>query len=344
MSRSTSWSVSHSTVRIALATTAVATLAVIAACSDGGVADKVAAPSSSVRLGQSVGPSIANAKLATVCVSNTSPDGTYTFQNSALDLQVATGTTVPNAGNGVDYTLTKNGGNPNPCVDVLTRTSVIDTTALFDSFSAATVTNTATPAGVNYSSTDCVDDPGVQVSSPCANPSTIHANKFHGSKATFNFVNARIPTPLFVIGDVEPHSPLGFANNSGKTKKSTGPNDVLTGDVVNFWGSQWWKNNQMSEFTSPGYPSFKGYADFSDNFCGGTWTTRPGNSSKPPKEIGPDVAIIVTSNVWKNGPNISGNIKEILIVHQDGNYGPNPGHDGNGPVTTVLCTSQEQEP
>lgn len=338
MSRSTYWSVSQSTARVVLATTAVATLAIIAACSEGGVANNVAGSKTAptLRLGESVGPSIANAKLATVCVSG--PAGTYKFVNSAYT-QGGGGTTALNSPVGVEYSLVVNGGNPNPCVDVMTRTSVVDTTSLSDAFSNVTVTQTAGPAIANYNTTNCVDDPGVAISSPCANPSTIHANKFHGSKSNFVNVAAVLPTALFVIGDVEPHSALGNSDNSGKTKKGA---EILTGgDIVNFWGSQWWKNNIMSEFTSNGYPSFKGYADFSDNVCGGTWTSLPGNSSKPPKTIGEDVAIIVTSNVWKNGPNISGNIKEIIMVHQDGNYGPNPGHDGNGVVTSVLCSNVE---
>jgi len=53
--------------------------------------------------------------------------------------------------------------------------------------------------------------------------------------------------------------------------------------------------------------------------------------------IGTDIAIIVTSTVLKNGNNISGDIKQILMVHQDGGYGPNPGHAGNGSVTSVIC-------
>jgi hypothetical protein len=126
------------------------------------------------------------------------------------------------------------------------------------------------------------------------------------------------PVALFVIGDVEAHA---------------------IGDNVNFWGAQWWKNNDMSGFVSNGVASFKGYATSSDNVCGGTWVSLPGNSSNPPDEIGADVAIIVTSTVLKVGPNISGNIKQIVIVHQDGGYGPNPGHAGNGPVTSILCTA-----
>jgi hypothetical protein len=123
---------------------------------------------------------------------------------------------------------------------------------------------------------------------------------------------------LFVIGDVEAHA---------------------LGDNVNFWGAQWWKNNDMSGFVANGVASFKGYADLSDNVCGGTWTSRPGNSSNPPATIGTDVAIIVTSTVNKAGPNISGDIRQIVIVHQDGGYGPNPGHRGNGPVTSIVCTA-----
>lgn len=125
------------------------------------------------------------------------------------------------------------------------------------------------------------------------------------------------PLPLFVIGDIEPHA---------------------VGDVVNFWGAQWWKNNFMSGFVSKGVASFKGYANHAQDFCGGTWQSRPGNSSGPPATIPDDVAIIVTDTVVKNGRNISGNIKQILLVHHDGGYGPAPGHRGNGPVTKVLCS------
>ena len=124
--------------------------------------------------------------------------------------------------------------------------------------------------------------------------------------------------PLFVIGDVEPHA---------------------LGDIVNFWGAQWWKNNFMSGFVSNGVASFKGYASNANDFCGGLWQSRPGNSSDPPQSIPDRVAIIVTDTVLKQGPNISGNIKQILIVDHDGKYGPNPGHRGGGPVTQIVCTS-----
>jgi hypothetical protein len=133
------------------------------------------------------------------------------------------------------------------------------------------------------------------------------------------FFTPALPIPLFVIGDVEPHA---------------------VGDVVNFWGAQWWKNNTMSGVTDPGYESFKGYASSADNVCGGQWSTQPGNSSDPPATIPTNVAIIVTTKVLKNGNVISGDIKQILLVHQDGNYDDNPGHAGGGPVIQVLCTRQ----
>lgn len=125
------------------------------------------------------------------------------------------------------------------------------------------------------------------------------------------------PVALFVVGDVESHA---------------------IDDVVNFWGAQWWKNNQMSGTVSDGVASFKGYATQSDNRCGGSWVSKPGDSSNPPDQIAADIAIIVTSKVIKNGDDIGGDIKQILIVHQDGGYGPNPGHRGSGPVTTILCS------
>ena len=122
---------------------------------------------------------------------------------------------------------------------------------------------------------------------------------------------------VFVIGDVEPHA---------------------VGNDVNFWGAQWWKNNIMSGVTRPGNSraSFKGFAR-ANLVCGGVWESRPGNSPPPPATIPMDIAVVVTSTVVKDGPNLSGDIKQIVVVHQDGGYGPNPGHAGNGRVISIVC-------
>jgi len=130
------------------------------------------------------------------------------------------------------------------------------------------------------------------------------------------------PVAVFVIGDRE-------ANDIGAT--------------VNFWGAQWWKNNQMSDTVTAGVASFKGYATTAEQFCGGTWQSRPGNSDDPPATIGTDIVVIVTSIVIKDGASIRGDIKRVLTVHQDGSYGPNPGHDGNGVVTGVVCDGRGVE-
>jgi len=138
---------------------------------------------------------------------------------------------------------------------------------------------------------------------------------------TFTFTPNEVTIPLFVIGDLTNHS---------------------IADVVYFWGSQWWKNNPMSLFSTKGWESFKGFAGTVDPTpsngapCG-TWNSRVGNSPPPPATIPDLVGIIVTDKVIKDGPGERGNILQILIVHSDGNYAPNPGHVGAGPVVSIVC-------
>ena len=189
------------------------------------------------------------------------------------------------------------------------------------------VSITETSAGLQSVSLQTCSGSGAGVCTSTQNPAFSNggtvdvfaapADQVRGATATFvNNVTPPTIVAQFVIGDVEPHA---------------------AGDIVNFWGSQWWKNNQMSGFVANGVASFKGYATNSDNVCGGTWVSSPGNSSDPPATIPSVISIIVTDTVVKNGDDISGTIKQIITVAQDGGYGPNPGHDGNGPVVSVLC-------
>lgn len=70
------------------------------------------------------------------------------------------------------------------------------------------------------------------------------------------------------------------------------------GSTVNFWGSQWSRNNPMSGGSGPN--SFKGFENSSAlPQCGDTWTTRPGNSSNPPATVPGNMAVIVSSYVQK---------------------------------------------
>lgn len=128
--------------------------------------------------------------------------------------------------------------------------------------------------------------------------------------------------PVFVIGDVQPHA---------------------VGDVVNFWGAQWWRNNIMSGVVSPGASraSFKGFATRAVLLCGGVWESLPGNSPPPPATIPEKIAVVVTSTVVKDGRKLGGDITEIVVVDQDGGYGPNPGHAGNGTVSSIVCTQSQ---
>ena len=288
--------------RLALLASAIVT---IAACSNNDPGSSIAAPRSPSNI---IG--VASSQLIQVCVTAASPRGTYSFAISnqsgivAGDV-VAAPTVVVATAPGL------------ACTDAFSRLSL----PINNAVASLTITAPAFAGTVSYTCSDNItgSDP-LCGSTSGTTVAVAQASSSHGSLVTFSFVPAPIVTvigtPLFVIGDVELHS---------------------LGTNVNFWGAQWWKNNFMSGVVSNGVASFKGYASTADNFCGGTWTSRVGNSPPPPATIPDRINIIVTSTVLKNGPDISGNIVQILTVDQDGGYGPNPGHRGNGPVTSVLC-------
>lgn len=114
--------------------------------------------------------------------------------------------------------------------------------------------------------------------------------------------------------------------------------NTATGATVNFWGSQWQKNNPMTGGAGPN--AFKGFENGNDlPACDSAWTSRPGNSSNPPATIPQFIPVIVSSSVEKNGPVITGNVKRIVVVRTNPGYGPSPGHWGAGEVVATLCTA-----
>jgi hypothetical protein len=123
-----------------------------------------------------------------------------------------------------------------------------------------------------------------------------------------------------------------------------GDGNAAVGSHVTYWGAQWWKRNSLSGGTAPA--AFKGFAAVtaSPPACGGTWTTRPGNSSAPPGAVPGEMPVIVSSRVTKRGPVISGDITKIVLVATDPGYGPAPGHVGRGTVTGVLCGGGGEPP
>src|SRR5262249_19370621 len=117
-----------------------------------------------------------------------------------------------------------------------------------------------------------------------------------------------------------------------------GNQNAVQGNAVDFWGSQWWKNNTWSNWVDPGVQSLKGYLDAVSvpSQCGGNWSTRPGNSSKPPSSIPAYMAAIASSTMTKNGSTIAGDVVSIVIVKTDPGYAGNPGHEGTGTIVTVC--------
>ena len=107
---------------------------------------------------------------------------------------------------------------------------------------------------------------------------------------------------------------------------------------VEFWGHSWSRDNVLSGGPAP--DSFKGFAaTVSTNppACGDTWTSRPGNSSRPPDTLPPFMGVVVSSSITKSGSTISGDVPKIVVVTPNPGYEPDPGHPGTGTVVAVYC-------
>jgi hypothetical protein len=137
-----------------------------------------------------------------------------------------------------------------------------------------------------------------------------------GMLAAMTFAASASAAGSFVIGDV----------------------NVAFGAPVTFWGAQWARANPLSGGAAPA--SFKGFADtFEPPTCGSSWSTRPGNSSDPPPGPLPEfIDVIVSSQITKSGPRISGNTLDVVVVQTEPGYAPDPGHAGTGTVVGVVCS------
>jgi hypothetical protein len=188
-------------LQIAIASGAVAGLAVLGACTDNG-GKSITAPSGP-RTATIGSGGFGQAKILKLCVSAGSPAGNYTFRNIALNRSFAQdsynnalsgngfwdgtywndpgdggdGTTVANAGVNVDYIVTPGAGG---CVTVLTRSvgnsaymakipkpagpcdpAVQSCGGINDSFAAANISYQSNSASAVYDHTDCSLDNGV---------------------------------------------------------------------------------------------------------------------------------------------------------------------------------------
>ena len=88
----------------------------------------------------------------------------------------------------------------------------------------------------------------------------------------------------------------------------------------------------------PGPNSFKGFENGSlQPDCGGTWASRPGNSSNPPATIPEYMGVIVARSIRQDGSVITGDTEKIIVVKTNPGYGPSPGHAGTGQIVAILC-------
>jgi hypothetical protein len=118
------------------------------------------------------------------------------------------------------------------------------------------------------------------------------------------------------------------------TVAAAGPLTTLT-----WWSSDWSLLNTVSG--GPVTTSFKGFAGeltpSSPPACGGTWTTRPGNSPPPVGGIPSYMGVLVPSTITASGSTISGNTVKIVVVKTNPGYSPSPGHNGTGTYVATYC-------
>lgn len=117
-----------------------------------------------------------------------------------------------------------------------------------------------------------------------------------------------------------------------------GNGNATVGSAVTFWGAQWTKANTLTGGAAPA--SFKGFADNTTTnppSCHQSWSTAPGNSSKPPTSVPQYMAVIVSGSIGKSGSSIRGDTVHVVVVKTNPGYAADPGHAGTGTVVAVLC-------
>lgn len=140
------------------------------------------------------------------------------------------------------------------------------------------------------------------------------------------------------IETAEGFASLGGGGGSATSGFVIGDQNAAVGTSVTFWGAKWRKLNSLSGGSAPA--AFKGFANTLNGpfSCGSTWSTDPGNGSDPPASPLPGlIEVIVSSEITKSGPTISGDIHGVVLVQPDPGYAPDPGHAGTGVVVGVVC-------
>jgi len=139
-------------------------------------------------------------------------------------------------------------------------------------------------------------------------------------------------------GDTDTALVFGFTSRGAFVLGDEAVATAAPTTTLTWWSHSWSSLNSMSG--GPGPSSFKGFAGSPSPTppgCGGSWTSRPGNSSSPVDEIPSYMGVVVSSGVTKSGSAISGDIVKIVVVLTDPGYGPAPGHPGTGRIVATYC-------
>ena len=236
--------------------------------------------------------------------------GTATFTVTLEQTSLAyTGTTSVVNGHAVTLSAKLTTDDPSAGTALATRTV---TFTLGSGGGAQTCSGTTNSSGVASCSISSVSQPvgtvGVQA--------TFAGDAWYLPASATGTVSVFAPKAVgaFVIGDLS-------AASSSATQY--------------FWGAQWSKSNHLSGGMAPS--SMKGFADSPTSMtCGGTWTSRTGNSSAPPATLTSTIEVIVSSEVTQKGSVLSGTIVHIVMVKVS-KYGPAPGHVGTGTIVSEVC-------
>ena len=52
------------------------------------------------------------------------------------------------------------------------------------------------------------------------------------------------------------------------------------------------------------------------------------------------MTVVVSSNIRKSGPTISGDIQSVVVVKTNAGYASNPGHPDTGTIVAKLCEAK----
>lgn len=280
-----------------------------------------------------VAPALTDNGSYTVSGSHTyTEEGKYTVKVTVTD-----GDNPNNTATGMATATVADAALTSSCATPATSTQSFNgpTATFTDANSFATKADFT--AAINWG--DSSTSTGTVSGGPGSGPYTVSGTHTYSTTGTFT-----ITTTITDDGGSTTTTPgctvLIFALAPGGTGSFViGDKEDAVGTAVTFWSAQWSKDNPMTGGSAPN--SFKGFEDSNKTpACGQTWTTDTGNSTPPPNGPLPsDMGVIVSSSISQSGSTISGNIVEIVVVHTNPGYQPDPGHPGTGTVEATVCKS-----